>query len=101
MRIEDDKTVLRRTDDHNMPVTSYPPLPEPGGDTVTLLEASDILNVAPYYCRTLIEKGTLAADEKENIQSGDLMRYKQWRDAKREEALREITRIAEESGNYD
>jgi hypothetical protein len=58
--------------------------------------AADTLNVSREWLNKLLEDGAIPVDADGNLHDEDVLRYKQHRDAKRREALREITRIGQE-----
>lgn len=73
------------------------------GRDLTTFEAADILGVSRPYLIRLIEKGDIPAHRvgtHRRIRSDDLLAYKAKFDKMRDDALAEITRIAQEHGEY-
>jgi excisionase family DNA binding protein len=66
-------------------------------------EAADLLNISRQGLVNLLEAGKLPflkRNKHRRIRAADLLRYKRQRDAERAEALRELTQLSEESGDY-
>ena len=72
---------------------------------ITVIEASDLLNVGYSYCIKLIESGELPATTNPNgqyrLNRQDVLSWKHDRDSKRREALDELAAWAQEIGEYD
>lgn len=71
---------------------------------LTTQEAADLLNVSRQYLVRLLEDGAIPFTRlgtHRRIRFGDLMKYKQARDAKRREGLKRLTQLSEELGLYD
>lgn len=72
--------------------------------TVTTVQAAEILNVSQPYLISLISNGEIPSHELETekkIFLKDLLEYKKVRDAKRKEGLQELTNLSQELGLYD
>ena len=66
-------------------------------------EAADLLNISRQGLVNLLEAGKLPFhkhNKHRRIRAADLLRYKRRRDEERAEALRELTQLSEESGDY-
>ncbi|ATB30749.1 helix-turn-helix domain-containing protein [Melittangium boletus] len=66
-------------------------------------EAADLLNISRQGLVNLLEAGKLPfykPHKHRRIRAADLLRYKQRRDEERAEALRELTQLSEEAGDY-
>lgn len=82
------------------------------GDMVTLIpshrelttqEAADILNVSRQYVVQLLDEDAIPytrVNKHRRIRADDLIEFKLRRDAKRREALRELTQDAQNMGSY-
>lgn len=82
------------------------------GDMVTLIpshrelttqEAADILNVSRQYVVQLLDEGAIPftrVNKHRRIRADDLIAFKQQRDQKRREGLRQMTQEAQDMGNY-
>src|SRR5258708_5265274 len=71
---------------------------------LTTQEAAELLNVSRPYLIRLLDQGAIPytrTGTHRRIRFDDLMRYKAERDAAREQALDELTRINQEMGLYD
>ncbi len=71
---------------------------------VTTQEAAELLNLSRPYLIRLLDRGAIPytrTGTHRRIRFDDLMRYKAERDAAREQALDELTRINQEMGLYD
>jgi excisionase family DNA binding protein len=71
---------------------------------LTTQEAANLLNVSRQYLVRLLEDGAIPFTRlgtHRRIRFGDLMKYKQARDAKRREGLKRLTQLSEELGLYD
>ncbi len=71
---------------------------------LTTQEAAELLNVSRPYLVRLLDQGAIPytrTGTHRRIRFDDLMRYKAERDAAREQALDELTRINQEMGLYD
>jgi excisionase family DNA binding protein len=71
---------------------------------LTVDAAADLLNVSrPYLFRLLDHEDipSTGSGEHRHIALADLLGYKQRRDARRREALRELTQMSQEFGLYD
>ena len=71
---------------------------------LTTQEAADLLNVSRQYLVRLLEDGAIPFTRlgtHRRIRFGDLMKYKQARDAKRREGLKRLTQLSDEFGLYD
>jgi excisionase family DNA binding protein len=76
----------------------------PVDKALTSQEAADILNVSRPYLIKLLEEGTIPfvkTGTHRRVQLGDLLLYKQQRDAQRREALATLTSLSQEMGLYD
>lgn len=83
------------------------------GDTVSIVpvhhelttqQAAEILNVSRPHLISLLEAGVLPftkTGKHRRIRTGDLFEYKSARDQERRAQLAELTRTAEESGEYE
>jgi excisionase family DNA binding protein len=72
---------------------------------MTTQEAADLLNISCQHLVELLEVGELPytrsnADEHPRLLAADILAYKQRRDAERRTALRELTRMSEDAGDY-
>lgn len=66
-------------------------------------EAADLLNISRQGLVNLLEAGKLPfhkPNKHRRIRVADLLRYKRQRDEERAEALRELTELGEETGDY-
>lgn len=66
-------------------------------------EAADLLNISRQGLVNLLEAGKLPfhkPNKHRRIRAADLLRYKRQRDEERAEALRELTQLSEEDGDY-
>jgi excisionase family DNA binding protein len=71
---------------------------------LTTQEAAALLNISRPYLIRLLEQGAIPYSKTgthRRIRYDDLMRYKVARDASREQALDELTRINQEMGLYE
>ena len=71
---------------------------------LTTQEAAELLNLSRPYLIRLLDRGAIPytrTGTHRRIRFDDLMRYKAERDAAREQALDELTRINQEMGLYD
>ncbi|MBD1832337.1 helix-turn-helix domain-containing protein [Cyanobacteria bacterium FACHB-472] len=71
---------------------------------LTTQEAADLLNVSRPYLIKLLEKGELpyiTVGTHRRIRSEDLMKYKEQRDTKRREGLKELTQFLQDEGFYE
>ena len=76
----------------------------PVNKALTTQEAADILNISRPYLIKLLEKGVLSyikVGTHRRVQFGDIMAYKQLRDAERTHALDELTALNQEMGLYE
>ena len=70
---------------------------------LTTQEAADLLNMSRQGLVDLLEAGKLPfhrPNKHRRILAADLLRYKQQRDEERSRALRELTQLSEEIGDY-
>lgn len=70
---------------------------------LTTQEAADMLNISRQGLVNLLEAKKLPFhrnNKHRRIRAADLLRYKQQRDKERAEALRDLTRLSEEMGDY-
>ncbi|MFP2903825.1 helix-turn-helix domain-containing protein [Pyxidicoccus sp. 3LFB2] len=70
---------------------------------LTTQEAADLLNISRQGLVDLLEAGKLPyhkPNKHRRIRAADLLQYKQRRDAEREQTLRELTQLSEETGDY-
>lgn len=70
---------------------------------LTTQEAADLLNISRQGLVDLLEAGKLPyhkPNKHRRIRAADLLHYKQRRDAEREQTLRELTQLSEETGDY-
>ena len=70
---------------------------------LTTQEAADLLNISRQGLVDLLEGGALPftrPGKHRRIRAADLLHYKRQRDGEREKALRELTRLSEEAGDY-
>ncbi|MHB8647016.1 MAG: helix-turn-helix domain-containing protein [Thermomicrobiales bacterium] len=73
-------------------------------DALTLKAAADLLKVDRRYLVTLLDADEIPATgtgAHRHIRRDDLLSYKAKRDAARRAAMRALTRISEESGQFD
>jgi excisionase family DNA binding protein len=66
-------------------------------------EAADLLNISRQGLVNLLEAGKLPfhkPNKHRRIRAADLLHYKRQRDRERAEALRELTQLSEEEGDY-
>lgn len=71
---------------------------------LTTQEAADVLGVSRPYLIRLLEEGKIRyhrVGTHRRIRMGDLMRYKEIRDARRRASLAELVRVSETLGLYD
>lgn len=71
---------------------------------LTTQQAADLLNISRPHLISLLEAGKLPyckTGKHRRIRTGDLFAYKEARDQERRAQLAELTRAAEESGEYD
>jgi excisionase family DNA binding protein len=71
---------------------------------LTTQQAADLLNVSRPHLGKLLEQGDIPftkAGTHRRIALGDVMAYKQRRDADRRKALTEVTHMGEDLGLYD
>lgn len=76
----------------------------PGELEVTTGEAADFLNLPWQYLGKLLNGGEIPftkSGTRRRIKFGDLVRYKEPRDAETRQALRDLTHLSEEMGLYD
>ena len=67
-------------------------------------DAADLLNVTRPYLICLLDRGDIPytmVDSQRRVRFGDLMVYRQQRDAKRDAALDRLAQTSEELGLYD
>lgn len=71
---------------------------------LTVDAAADLLNVSRPYLFRLLDRGDIpstGSGDDRRIARADLLSYKQRRDTRRREALRELTQMSQEFGLYD
>ncbi|MGH7914982.1 MAG: helix-turn-helix domain-containing protein [Candidatus Binataceae bacterium] len=71
---------------------------------LTTQEAADLLNVSRPFLVKLLEQGSIPfakTGTHRRISVGDLMAYKQRRDAERQRALAHLTQMSQEMGLYE
>lgn len=71
---------------------------------LTIQEAADILNVSQPFLMKLLEEKNIPCTKVgsyQYIRFEDLMKYKQQRDIRRREGLRELTQFLQEEGFYE
>ncbi len=76
----------------------------PSSNSFTTQEAADLLNVSRPYVVKLLEEGKIPFTKvgtHRRIGFGDVLEYKKRFDAERRKGLAELTRLAEEMGDYD
>lgn len=72
-------------------------------EELTTQEAADLLNISRQGLVDILKAGKLPyakPNKHRRIRAADLLRYKQQRGKKREQALRELTQASEELGGY-
>ena len=77
---------------------------EPVQELLTLIEAAELLNVSPTYLNRLLDRGDLpytTVGGHRRILLVDALAFKRLREAKRREALRDLTRMNQEFGLYE
>lgn len=70
---------------------------------LTTQEAADLLNISRQGLVDLLEAGKLPfhkPNKHRRIRAADLLRYKRQRDEERAQALRELTQLSEDTGDY-
>jgi excisionase family DNA binding protein len=71
---------------------------------LTTQQAAGILNVSRQYLVRLLDSGEIPhhrVNRHRRIRFGDLMEYKERRDAHRREGLRKLTQLSQEMGDYE
>ncbi|AFZ55853.1 helix-turn-helix domain-containing protein [Anabaena cylindrica FACHB-243] len=71
---------------------------------LTTQQAADLLNVSRPYLIKLLEQGELPyimVGTHRRVRFGDLMKYKENRDIKRDKFLTELTQMSQEAGFYE
>lgn len=70
---------------------------------LTTQEAADFLNVSRQYFVQLLERGDIRfakTGTHRRVEFGDVLAYKQRRDAQRRQILDELTQLGQEMGDY-
>ncbi|WP_337885681.1 helix-turn-helix domain-containing protein [Fischerella thermalis] len=76
----------------------------PQNREMTTQEAAEVLNVSRPYLIKLLEQGEIPytkVGSHRRVRFEDLMKYKQQRDTKRREGLKELTHFLQDEGFYD
>ncbi|MBE9105851.1 helix-turn-helix domain-containing protein [Nostoc cf. edaphicum LEGE 07299] len=76
----------------------------PQQQELTTQQASELLNVSRPYLIKLLEQGDIhyiKVGSHRRVRFDDLMKYKQQRDIKRREGLKELTQFMQDEGFYD
>lgn len=76
----------------------------PQEQELTTQQAADFLNVSRPFLIKLLEQGEIPhikVGTHRRIRSQDLMRYKEQRDIKRQEGLKELTQFLQDEGFYE
>ncbi|MEH2405442.1 helix-turn-helix domain-containing protein [Nostoc sp.] len=76
----------------------------PQQQELTTQQAAELLNVSRPYLIKLLEQGEIPhikVGSHRRVRFDDLMKYKQQRDTKRREGLKELTQFLQDEGFYD